>query len=98
MTTTPSSSASSKTYPMATSSAGLVVERGSSMSVSFAQPNKRPTRYSPVISAMLKGHTMKNCDDVHYMNTECLATGSDASICRTAAMYMSMCVANGETK
>jgi hypothetical protein len=37
---------------------------------------------------------MQNCEEVRHMNTECLATHSDASICRTAAMYMSACVQN----
>ncbi|CAB9512256.1 expressed unknown protein [Seminavis robusta] len=83
-----SSAATSTPKPIATSSAATTM-------LPFAAPQpRRSTRvfYSPVISAMVHDHTMRNCDDIKSMNTECLAAGSDASICKTAAMYMSMCV------
>lgn len=55
---------------------------------------KRTTskNYNPTMMAILTGTRMQNCEEIKMMRQECLASGSKASICQTAAQYMSACI------
>ena len=48
--------------------------------------------YSPVVSAMLRDNRMGTCADVGSVLADCIAAGSNASICKTAASYYETCM------
>mgnify|MGYP003565611031 CR=1 FL=1 len=52
----------------------------------------RKKSYNPTVMAILQGNRMRECEDVIDLHAQCLATGSSASICKTAAHYMNACV------
>ena len=74
--------------PLATSAASVVAPANLS-NPNIATARRRPTNYNPTISAML---ALSRCDDMVKMAQECLATGSNATICHTAERYMGACM------
>ena len=70
-------------------SAASVVAPANLSNPNIATARRRPTNYNPTISAML---ALSRCDDMVKMAQECLATGSNATICHTAERYMGACM------
>lgn len=47
---------------------------------------------NPVIMAMIKSNTLKNCNDVQDMVSSCMINGDNKSVmCKTAQSYISNC-------
>mmetsp|Transcript_43399 Transcript_43399/g.64342 ORF Transcript_43399/g.64342 Transcript_43399/m.64342 type:complete len:86 (+) Transcript_43399:60-317(+) len=50
------------------------------------------SRYSPVVTAMLHNNHMHNCREVGELYAQCMASGAEDRICKTASNYFSICL------
>ena len=75
---------------MINNSPATVVTRSNS-SESFPTDDK-PKRGNVVVSAMLSGNTLRDCQQVKRMFDECNSTHSNEQICRAASFYLSQCL------
>mmetsp|Transcript_43398 Transcript_43398/g.64338 ORF Transcript_43398/g.64338 Transcript_43398/m.64338 type:complete len:88 (+) Transcript_43398:671-934(+) len=50
------------------------------------------SRYSPVVTAMLHNNHMHNCQEVDELYAQCMASGAEDRICKTASNYFSICL------
>eukprot|EP00526_Cylindrotheca_closterium_P027764 CAMPEP_0113609638 /NCGR_PEP_ID=MMETSP0017_2-20120614/4602_1 /TAXON_ID=2856 /ORGANISM="Cylindrotheca closterium" /LENGTH=90 /DNA_ID=CAMNT_0000518477 /DNA_START=73 /DNA_END=345 /DNA_ORIENTATION=+ /assembly_acc=CAM_ASM_000147 len=47
---------------------------------------------NPVVMAMIKSNTLRNCNDVQDMVSQCMNSGDDKSfMCKTAHSYIANC-------
>jgi hypothetical protein len=56
------------------------------------KPLKDWGRHSRVVMATSSGNHMNTCQDVREIYNECRVSHSNASICKTAASYFSICM------
>mmetsp|Transcript_22413 Transcript_22413/g.37080 ORF Transcript_22413/g.37080 Transcript_22413/m.37080 type:complete len:89 (-) Transcript_22413:295-561(-) len=54
-------------------------------------PSRRTSRHNPVVTAMLKSNTMRDCHQVTAMFRQCQNEDSNSAICSTAKSYFARC-------
>ncbi|CAJ1953687.1 unnamed protein product [Cylindrotheca closterium] len=72
------------------------VEEGSpELRAGFVSPSRlrrNASEKNPVIMAMIKSNTLRSCNDVQDMVSQCMSSGDDKSfMCKTAQSYIANC-------
>lgn len=81
--------------------ASLSSRDSSSSSSSFSQmPRRTKTSLNPVMSAMLRSNTLRDCHQVRDMISQCQSSGivgpdTDSFVCKTAEKYFLQCTQGG---